>query len=134
MEFITHPNHTLYMGAPRDWDEKRDGPCDALSIHDMRQEATPKMESAWITNGMEGHLLSMGLATLRLGVLGHQHPPMYMAVYPKSNMTRAQRGRAVQDAIRDLVDYAKLNGYSVKNTILESGRIFVEVTDKEAQR
>jgi hypothetical protein len=106
MNFVKHPNHTLYMGAPREWNEERDGPCGALSIQDKRRAAIPSMESCWEPEGFEGHLLAMGFADIRLGIISNVHPPVYMTVYPKGGITQKMRLAAIKKAAQDLIDYA----------------------------
>lgn len=109
MKFVKHPKHSSYMGAPRDWNEDRDGPCGALSIHDMRNQPLAKMESCWEPEGFEPVSLALGLADIRLGVIGQGHPPVYMAVYPKTGKTRDDVKAAVHNVLTQLVEYAEQN-------------------------
>lgn len=38
---------TRNLGAPRDWDKAKDGPCGGLPIRDEQTTAGPGMTSAW---------------------------------------------------------------------------------------
>lgn len=128
MDFAKHPNHTSYMGAPSDWNEQRDGPCGALSIHDMRDQPMPKMESCWVPTEGEALCLALGIADIRLGILGRVHPPVYMSVYPKAfvndDALHEHMRTKFAEALKQLRDIAQQNGYTV---ILEaSGNVIVE--------
>lgn len=114
MKFITHPAHNCYMGAPRDWDAERDGPCGALSICDMRDQSLPKMESAWELEGFEDVAMLLGAGTIRLGIIGTAHPPVYMFAAPKGFASEAAKRNAYTAALAKLVEHAKANGVILK--------------------
>jgi hypothetical protein len=86
MDFVKHPRHTRFIGAPQNWDEATQGPCGSLSVRDIpNPPLVPTMESAWMPNMGEAVALAIGYADLRLGIVGQpQHPVVYMSVHPKS--------------------------------------------------
>jgi hypothetical protein len=70
---------TRRLGAPRDWDKDRDGPCSALAIRDEPTDAGPGMTSAWQPTPDEIARLAAG-ASIYLTILGTAHPPVSLAV------------------------------------------------------
>lgn len=114
MKFVTHPAHNCYMGAPRDWNEERDGPCGALSICDMRDQSLPKMESAWELEGFEDVAMLLGAGTIRLGIVGTVHPPVYMTVVPRGFQSHVAKRNAYAAALAKLVEHAEANGVVLK--------------------
>lgn len=125
MKFVRHPEHNRFMGAPADWDEKRDGPCLALSIHDMRDRPLPVMESCWELEGFEPLTLALGLADIRLAVYSRVHPAVSLVVYPKTGMTREDVKTTLTGVLRKLAHYAEINELTIK---LVDGK--VEVAEK----
>lgn len=108
MNFVKHPQHTLYMGAPEDWNEATQGPCGALSIFDMRGRPLPKMESAWVPEGYEGMLLALGSGQIRLNIIGQVHPPVSMHVAPvKVVRTDEENLELFNRVLRDLAEAAR---------------------------
>lgn len=90
MDFIKHPQHTRFIGKPRDWDEKRDGECGTLSVSDKLSNGYPVMESAWLPTAEEALALATGYAQIRLGVFGTTHPVVYMGTSPTTPDSREQ--------------------------------------------
>lgn len=70
---------TRNLGAPRDWDKAKDGPCGGLPIRDEQTTAGPGMTSAWQPTPEELARLNAG-ASIHLTVLGRVHPPVSMSV------------------------------------------------------
>jgi hypothetical protein len=126
MKFVTHPQHTRYLGAPLGWNEQRDGPCGALSIHDMRDQQPAKMESCWELEGFEPISLALNLADIRLGVIGSGHPPVYMQVMPKPGKSHEDVKAAMQGVLTKLAHYAEVNELVIRTDT--QGRL--EVAEK----
>ena len=70
---------TRNLGAPRDWDKAKDGPCGGLPIRDEKTTAGQGMTSAWQPTPDEIARLNAG-ASIHLTVLGTVHPPVSMSV------------------------------------------------------
>ncbi|MCR4340138.1 MAG: hypothetical protein NUW01_09680 [Gemmatimonadaceae bacterium] len=70
---------TRFLGAPRDWDEAKDGHCGGLAIRDEKTTAGLGMTSAWFPTPEEIERIKAG-APIYLTVLGQVHPPVCMAV------------------------------------------------------
>ena len=70
---------TRNLGAPRDWDKTKDGPCGGLPIRDEPTTAGHGMTSAWQPTPEELARLAAG-ASIHLTVLGTVHPPVSMSV------------------------------------------------------
>jgi len=67
---------TNVLGAPREWDEARDGPCGALHI---RRDPGNRLLSAWTPTQDELAALNAGGSVI-LSVVGTGHPPVWIAV------------------------------------------------------
>ena len=71
---------TTTLGAPRDWDEERDGKCMDLPI---RQEvingSLPALTSAWLPTPEELAKLNAGAPVL-LRIIAMSHPPVMLDV------------------------------------------------------
>ena len=71
---------TITLGAPKNWDEERDGKCLGLPI---RQEVVngslPAMTSAWLPTPEELARLNAGAPVL-LRVIAIAHPPVMLDV------------------------------------------------------
>lgn len=100
MDIIDIPGRTHVFGAPKDWNEERDGLCGALPV---RAEAMGpglyKMISEWRPNEIELEHLKLG-APLQLGVVGVVYPvvslgvgsvPVPKAEEPTAKLSRVQR-------------------------------------------
>jgi hypothetical protein len=72
---------TRNLGAPRDWDEQRQGRCGSLAVRHEETTAGPAMTSAWFPTEEEIARLRAG-APVYLTVIGESHPPVAMAVGP----------------------------------------------------
>lgn len=78
---------TRMLGAPKGWDEKRDGQCDALPIRDVAikpGEAVTEhlcMQSAWVPTEDEKRLIAEGRPVI-LTIWGWRggHPPVSVGV------------------------------------------------------
>ena len=66
---------TGVLGAPRDWDEGRDGPCAGLAVRVELNGGVPSMVSAWLPTPEEIAAIVAG-APVYLRVLGQGHPPV----------------------------------------------------------
>lgn len=67
------------LGAPRDWKEDEHGHCGALFIRREKVEGVDYMRSAWEIEPGEAACFAAG-ARLILGVQGHQHPVVHLAI------------------------------------------------------
>ena len=76
---------TRNLGAPRGWDERRQGRCGGLAVRDQTTAAGPAMTSAWFPTEAEIARLRAG-APVYLTVVGGIHPPVAMAVGPASTL------------------------------------------------
>lgn len=67
------------IGAPKNWDPDRDGPCDVLHVRVDQQEGCTFLTSAWVAEPDEvGWLLAGG--HVQLGVSSPAHPIVRMGV------------------------------------------------------
>lgn len=70
---------TVPLGAPKNWDPERDGPCDVLHVRVDHEQAGTFMTSAWVAEPDEiGWLLAGG--HVQLGVSAPSHPVVRMGV------------------------------------------------------
>jgi hypothetical protein len=76
---IAHATRSL--GAPKDWDSKRDGPCHTLVIRDELTAAGYGMTSAWFLTPEE-IMRAVNGAPVYLTIIGTVHPPVCMSVGP----------------------------------------------------
>lgn len=69
------------LGAPRDWDQERDGACSVLPVADVvdEQSGLNFMYSVWRPTTEQLAALNNGGA-VRLGIGGRVHPVVNMAV------------------------------------------------------
>lgn len=80
MNPIEHPSATRALGAPRNWDQERDGACGVLPIADIVDEQRHAvMESFWKPEPAELAALNTGSAVI-LQVYGIVHPVVSIAV------------------------------------------------------
>lgn len=71
---------TRALGAPSDWDPKRDGRCGALPVRDEQHSpGVPRMVSAWFPDAGELAALQRG-APVYLTVIGPVHPAVSIGV------------------------------------------------------
>ncbi len=70
---------TRTLGAPKDWNADRDGPCIGLPIRDERHGGQPCMESEWYPTPSEIAAMAFG-QPVKLRVLGTVHPPVALYV------------------------------------------------------
>lgn len=73
-------NATRDLGAPKDWDPGRNGPCQSLPVRDeLAGGRIVAMTSAWFPTPEELLRLVSG-APVYLRVLASQHPPVMLSV------------------------------------------------------
>lgn len=111
MRTVKHPFHTRYIGKPLNWNEVEHGPCDALSVQDTNTNGLATMESAWAPDMHEAVALAVGKGTIRLGVLGYAHPPVYMSVLPPEEQSNGETMNAYASAMLALVAHAERDGF-----------------------
>lgn len=71
---------TRNLGAPKDWDEAKDGICGSLPIRDEpHSPGVNRMVSAWLPT-MEEIALMVAGAPIYLSVVGTSHPPVWVFV------------------------------------------------------
>lgn len=71
---------TQVLGAPKDWNAERDGPCGGLPIRVERiDEGRMMISSAWFPTAEELLLLQAG-APVILRVRAHSHPVVALGV------------------------------------------------------
>lgn len=75
------PNATRNLGAPKNWDDKRDGLCGVLPIRDTVIEGNRFMVSAWLPTAEDLAALNAG-AAVYLGINGVVHPVIFMEPGP----------------------------------------------------
>lgn len=68
---------TRVLGAPKDWDERKNGSCIGLPITD----ADGVMYSYWNPSWSERLLILVG-RPVRLAVVGYTHPPVSVDAQP----------------------------------------------------
>jgi hypothetical protein len=76
MRAVSHGEHeTRLIGAPADWDQVTDGPCQALSVFDWRDPDTGHnhMISKWELDPEDLEKVTKG-APLFLSIVGQVHP------------------------------------------------------------
>lgn len=73
------PEVTRKVGAPLEWDEATQGPCETLGIVDMEVSGVPFMVSGWRPTPDELASLNAGAAVF-LGISGDQHPVVFISV------------------------------------------------------
>lgn len=81
MKALKLPITNKVLGAPKDWDEAKHGPCDGLPVHISEQNGMPVIFSYWQPSPEEIALIINGMP-IRLAVFGHAHPPVGMDVEP----------------------------------------------------
>ena len=74
---IENEHTNTMLGAPRDWDEARDGKCIGLPVH--RDKERGDWHSYWRPSPADLALLASGMP-IRLTVFGTAHPPVAIAV------------------------------------------------------
>lgn len=135
MEFVKHPQHTRYWGAPKGWDESKAGPCGALSVQDKKSGPYAVMESAWMPTPQEAVALSLGIHQIRLGIFGNQHPVVYMGTAMVTDLVpRPEMMKRIEAAAQWLADIAQ--GYQMQLTVAtvglgEAAKPEAAVVDKE---
>lgn len=69
------------FGAPKDWNEERDGPCDSLPVLvvDHVEAGTRSMSSVWLPNEAEIEALRKGHGVV-VTIFGHAHPAIAIGV------------------------------------------------------
>lgn len=77
MKPIRMPHTTRTLGAPNDWDEKRNGVCVGLPITDSNGVMLSYWKPSW-----KQRLLILAGRPIRLGVFGASHPPVSLDVLP----------------------------------------------------
>ena len=77
MEPTTMPHTTRTLGAPRGWDEAKNGPCVGLPITDGDGVMLSYWRPSW-----KQRLLVLAGRPVRLAVWGASHPPVCLDVEP----------------------------------------------------
>ena len=77
MKPLKMPHTSRVLGAPKDWDEKRSGPCIGLPITDSEGV----MYSWWKATWRQRLQIAIG-RPVRLAVIGSAHPPVSLDVLP----------------------------------------------------
>jgi hypothetical protein len=78
MMALLKTQHTnMVLGAPKDWDEERDGTCVGLPIHIDLERGV--MYSFWQPSEQDIANILAGVP-IRLSVFGSGHPPVAIAV------------------------------------------------------
>jgi hypothetical protein len=75
MKPFKHPWTNLELGKPRDWDEKRFGPCESLPV----VKGDGIFFSYWKPTWRERVRLAFG-ANVRLCISGSSHPPVMLDI------------------------------------------------------
>lgn len=70
---------TRELGKPKDWDNERDGHCEALPILDVDANGVPAMVSAWYPTPDEAKRIAAG-EPVYLWIFGRSHPPVSLSV------------------------------------------------------
>ena len=86
MKGIPFPEQDVVLGAPVDWDEEKNGPCDGLPVQRVLTEGLPAMRSVWAFTPEERAAIARG-ANIELGVIGTVHPPVWLAVLEQTDAT-----------------------------------------------
>ena len=76
MKCVPFEGQTSVLGAPPDWDERKNGPCDGLPV---KWEAGEGFVSTWEFTPEEIAALYSG-GKLRLRVYSSSHPPVALWV------------------------------------------------------
>lgn len=113
MDFVKHPQHTRFIGKPRDWVEAVSGPCGALSVHDTKSNGYPVMESAWQPSLEEALAMATGYSQIRLGIFGTSHPVVYMGTSPTTPTSREDYVAKIKQAAEWLVTLAQQGGLDI---------------------
>jgi hypothetical protein len=75
------------LGAPKGWDERRDGHIGVLYVREEITRHGPAMASAWFPTIEELRLLQAG-APVILSVMGEAHPPVAVGVGEPADAVR----------------------------------------------
>lgn len=79
MDHVDFKGRNVMMGAPRDWDPAKHGPCGALPVRRAVAQDMAVMESYWkptetdLANLLAGH-------GVKLSIFGAVHPPVMLSV------------------------------------------------------
>ena len=79
MQPAPHPSATRRIGAPRDWNAEKHGPCATIEVADVVQDGLGYMETIWRPDAEELAALNAG-AGIVLGINGFDHPVIYLSV------------------------------------------------------
>jgi hypothetical protein len=97
MKPVDIPNANRRLGAPKDWDTARNGPCETLAMYDSGEF----FQSAWLPDARELACLNEGAPAV-LTVWGRMHPPVEVNVMPKPGYVTAEAFQALFAALRNL--------------------------------
>lgn len=75
---------THCLGAPANWDEKKDGPCGKLDVRPRGDDGT--FESVWYPTQNEIELLAVGHPVI-LTIWSASHPPVSLNVFDEKGHT-----------------------------------------------
>jgi hypothetical protein len=85
---------TRVLGAPKDWNEERDGPCAGLPILDLPAALGGNfMFSAWLPTPDELAAIAAG-ASIIVGIAGFSHPVISLGVSATPNDEAPGEGAA----------------------------------------
>ena len=84
---------TRVLGAPRDWDDAKHGPCMGLPVLDLPSEnqGPPRMVSAWEPTPEEMAAIAAGGPVL-LFITGHSHPVVSLGVQDPAHGRMVENG------------------------------------------
>lgn len=84
MKGIPFKGQTNVLGAPPNWNEEKDGPCEGLPVRTFQQQGGMVVRaSVWQPTDEERALIAAG-GNVELMVFGSNHPPVYVgAVAPE---------------------------------------------------
>lgn len=115
MQFVKHPQHSRWLGAPPAWDHAK-VECLSLSIKDGEVGGYKAMCSRWEPTPMEALSLALGASQIELAVLSSAHPPVSMLDMPVAGWThdKSKMRAAYAFVLTALMAHAKANGIDLK--------------------
>lgn len=88
MEMIKLPGMNRELGAPKDWDAEKDGPCGSLPVFAEVSNGTMRMTSAWKPSAEELDALLRG-GVVALVIYGTLHPPIAVGTFAPQDVPGA---------------------------------------------
>lgn len=133
MELIKLPGMNRELGAPRDWDEAKHGPCDLLPVFAEVKEGSMYLTSAWKPDDVELDALVRGQA-VALTIVGAVHPPIVVGVFqPPDEEPDAKRERlegAVWRAVNELAAHMGSSAFKLPGRINPAVSVYVGMPDE----